>query len=167
MKQILQTERLILREFIIEDAQKMYELNSDFEVIKYAGDPAFDSVEQAKKFLENYSDYKRNGYGRWAVITKDTNEFIGWCGLKFNEENMVDIGFRFFRNVWNKGYATESAKAVLDYGFNSLMMNQIIARASSRNNASIRVLEKLSMNFWKIDDCEGIENSKYYRINTN
>ncbi len=95
----------------------MYELNTNLEVIKYTGDTSFESIQQAKLFLKNFTDYKRNGYGRWAVIFKESGEFIGWCGLKLNEENFTDIGFRFLKREWNNGFATESSEAVLAYGF--------------------------------------------------
>ena len=165
MKLIIETPRLILREFELNDAEKMWELNSDPDVIKFTGDPPFVSIDQAKEFIKNYRDYRENGYGRWAVITKDKNDFVGWCGLKLNEENFVDIGFRFFKKDWNKGYATESAKAGLNYGFSKLNLNEIIGRAASKNTASIRVLEKLNMDYWKKDNCKGIENSVYYKMN--
>ena len=93
MKIILETNRLILREFDIQDAKNMYELNLDTEVIQYTGDKAFNSIEDAESFLENYNDYQINGFGRWTVLLKSNKEFIGWCGLKLNEERFVDIGF--------------------------------------------------------------------------
>jgi ribosomal-protein-alanine N-acetyltransferase len=164
MIHIIETERLFLREFRTADAKHMFELNADPEVIRHTGDLPFVSLTEAKEFLENYSDYQVNGFGRWAVILKESEEFLGWCGLKLNEEQLVDIGFRFFRKNWNKGFATESAKATLAYGFNTLNIDAIIGRASSENKYSIRVLEKLNMNFWKLDTCNGIENSAYYRI---
>ena len=70
-----------------------------------------------------------------------------------------------FKNQWNKGYATESSLASLKYGFNNLKINEIIGRASADNKASVKVLEKLRMNFWKNDSCNGIENAVYYKIN--
>lgn len=164
MKYILKTERLILREFELTDAKCMFELNADPEVIQYTGDPSFKSVDEAKAFLENYSDYKRNSYGRWAVILKETNEFIGWCGLKYQDEGFVDLGFRFFKNQWRKGYASEAAKAVLRYGFETLKLDEIIGRVVSGNISSVRVLEKLNMQFQRYDTCHGFENTRYYRI---
>lgn len=164
MKVVLETERLFLREFILEDAQSMFDLNSDPEVIKYTGDPPFESVEQAKAFIQNYCDYKKNGFGRWAMISKAENEFIGWCGLKLNEEKFIDLGFRVFRKHWNKGYASEAAKACLAYGFQTLGFDEIIGRVLSENKASIKVLEKLGMQYWKNDTCHGFENARYYRI---
>lgn len=165
MKKIMETERLLLRELDISDTEQLFKLNSNSEVLRYTGDKPFLSISDAESFLRNYNDYKKNGFGRWAVISKESNDFLGWCGLKLNEEKMIDLGFRFFQIEWGKGYATESAKASLEFGFNRLNMNEIIGRASIDNKASIRVLEKLKMNFWKNDSCKGIENSVYYRMN--
>lgn len=167
MNTILTTERLMLREFELSDAKKMYELNVSNEVMKYTGDLPFVNVPEAIFFLNNYADYDNNGYGRWAVIEKSNNEFIGWCGLKLNEEGFVDIGFRFFEEHWGKGFATESAKACLDFGFDKLKLTEIIGRSASENKASIKVLEKLNMKFWKNDNCEGIANAKYFKITKN
>ena len=144
----------------------MWKLNMDPDVIKYTGDPPFESEEEAKFFLDNYNDYNKNGFGRWAVILKDTKEFIGWCGLKLNEDDLIDIGFRFFKKYLNNGYATESASACLQYGFNNLKLTEIIGRASAENIVSIIVLEKLQMNYWKTEVHDGIGNSVYYKINS-
>ena len=163
-KIILQTRRLILREFTLSDAQAMFDLNSDSEVIQHTGDNAFENVKEARDFLSSYSDYDRNGFGRWAVISKSTQEFLGWCGLKRNEEALVDLGYRFFKSQWNQGYATESSQACIEYGFHVLGLEQIIARVLPENKASVRVLEKLNMSHWKSGDCEGMGNALYYRI---
>ena len=165
MKTIIETKRLILREFSVLDAESLFDLNADPEVLRHTGDEAFSSVADAALFLSNYSDYQKNGFGRWAVMSKETNDFLGWCGLKLNEENRIDIGFRFIRNEWDKGFATESARACLEYGFNHLNMIEIIGRVSDDNKASINVLVKLGMNFWKAENCIGIENAVYYRVN--
>ncbi|MFD2562569.1 GNAT family N-acetyltransferase [Aquimarina rubra] len=164
MNIIVETDRLILREFCISDAKDFFTLNSDPEVLKYTGDLPFLSIKNAELFLKNYKEYKKNGFGRWAVLLKNTNQFIGWCGLKLNEENLIDIGFRFFKDHWSKGYATESAIASLKYGFYQLHLQEIIGRVDGENKASIRVLEKLGMKFWKKDPCNGIQNSSYYKI---
>lgn len=165
MNKITETKRLILRELCVSDSEHFFKLNSDPEVLKFTGDLPFSSVSDAEFFLNTYSDYQKNGFGRWAVISKESDKFLGWCGLKLNEENLIDLGFRFFQNEWGKGYATESAKASLEYGFNNLDIKEIIGRASLDNKASIKVLEKLHMNFWKNDNCKGIENSVYYKLN--
>ncbi|WP_299160642.1 GNAT family N-acetyltransferase [uncultured Tenacibaculum sp.] len=165
MIKIIETERLILRELMISDAEPFFNLNANSEVMRYTGDQPFSSISDAELFLKNYTDYKKNGFGRWAVILKESNEFVGWCGLKLNEEEFIDLGFRFFQKDWGKGYATEAAKASLKYGFKNLNLTNIIGRASIDNKASVRVLEKIGMIFWKNDSCKGIENSVYYKIN--
>ena len=76
-------------------------------------------------------------------------------------------GFGYLKKKWHKGYAYEAAIATLEYGFNILNMDEIIGRVSKDNIASIRVLEKLNMSFWKIDKCYGIKNAVYYRITIN
>ncbi len=167
MKIILETDRLLLRELNVEDAENFYNLNLNPNVIKYTGDAAFKSVEEARLFLENYHEYKRNGYGRWAVIHKETNQFIGWCGLKFDPvENETDIGFRFFETMWNRGYATESAIACLEYGFETLNLKRIIGRAMKENSASIQVLKKIGLEYERDTVFEG-QYAVIYKIEKN
>ncbi|MFY1046382.1 GNAT family N-acetyltransferase [Chryseobacterium sp. GP-SGM7] len=156
MKKILETNRLLLREFEIIDAESFYELNLNPNVIKYTGNSAFKDIDEAREFLENYSDYHKNGYGRWAVIDKFTNQFLGWCGLKYDEKlDETDIGFRFFEHFWNQGLATESAKACIDYGFKELNLKTILGRAMKENTASIKVLEKIGLQYEKDFDFDG------------
>lgn len=164
MNFITETKRLVLREFCTSDARDFYALNADPEVLRHTGDTAFGSLNEAAMFLENYSDYRENGFGRWAVIDKEKGDFLGWCGLKKNEEELVDLGFRLFRRAWGHGYATESALASLEYGFGPLGIQEIIGRASQENLASLRVLEKIGMDFWKYGSCAGIPKAVYYRI---
>lgn len=150
MKVILETPRLLLRELTPEDAENFYKLNENPNVTRYTGDGAFDSIEHARVFLENYQDYILNGYGRWAVINKQDKQFIGWCGLKYHEmKGETDIGFRFFEQQWNKGYATESTKVCLDYGFKHLNLKRIIGRAMKDNIGSIKVLQKIGLVYEK------------------
>lgn len=150
MKPVVETNRLLLREFNFDDAEDFYQLNLNPNVIKFTGNSAFKDIDEARRFLENYPDYKLNGYGRWAVICKESNNFIGWCGLKLGEvDNETDIGFRFFEDEWNKGYATESAKACVNYGFEKLQLKRVIGRAMKENIGSIKVLEKIGLEYEK------------------
>ena len=168
MKTILETARLLLRQFEISDADNFYELNLNPNVIKYTGNSAFKDIDEAKEFLENYSDYQRNGFGRWAVIEKSTNQFLGWCGLKYDEKlDETDIGFRFFEHFWNQGFAKESAKACIDYGFNELNLKTIVGRAMKENLASIKVLEKIRFQYDRDFDFEGKEGVIYRIENIN
>lgn len=164
MKTIAETKRLFIREFSLGDAKCFYDLNNDPEVMRYTGDKPFRSIEESQLLINNYDAYKKNGFGRNTLILKESNEIIGWCGLKRHEEGMVDLGFRLFQKYWNKGYATEASLKHLELGFNTYQIEEIIGRASHDNLASIAVLKKCGMKFWKNAPCEGIENSVYYRI---
>lgn len=163
---LIETDRIFLRKFELNDAQKMWELNSDPEVMRYTGDPPFESVDTALEFLKSYQEYEKSGFGRWAVINKKENNFVGWCGLK-QHDRYVDIGFRFFKAEWGKGYASESALACTHYAFNALNLEELVGRVASENKASVRVLEKLHMQFWKSDTCKGIDGALYYKVTRN
>ena len=163
MKNILETERLYLRQFTPDDASFHFALNSDPLVLQFTGDAAFSSEEGARSFLEQYDHYEKYGFGRWNCFRKIDGVFIGWCGLKFNEVQEIDLGYRFFRKEWNKGYATEAANACLDYGFDILKIKRIIGRVHPENSASIQVLKKVGMTYWKVDACGDDEGFLYYR----
>ncbi len=155
MIKTIETPRLYLREFTIEDAQLLIDLNSNPNVIRYTGDGPVKDLDEAKRILNDiiFPQYK-NKMGRWAVHLKSNDEFIGWCGLKFiADDNEIDLGYRFFENHWGKGYASESAKAVLDYGVNTLKLKNIIARAAKDNPASIAVIQKLGFVYLKDEYC--------------
>ncbi|HRH01543.1 MAG TPA: GNAT family N-acetyltransferase [Bacteroidia bacterium] len=148
MKAILETQRMLLREFDVADAPFFMELNASPEVLKYTGDKPFESLDLAKKFLLNYSEYQLHGMGRWLCVQKETFSPLGWCGLRYQTKTKeVDIGFRFLQKFWKMGFATEAAKACICYGFEKLHLNEIIGRAMVQNKASIVVLEKIGMNF--------------------
>lgn len=164
MKQVAETERLILREFSLEDAQDFYELNLDEEVMKYTADYVFQSVEESAELIRNYSEYEKTGFGRWTVVLKETHEVIGWCGLKYIASvDEVDLGYRLKRKYWNKGYATEACKTSLDIGFNQYNVDLIVGRTMTDNVASRRVLEKIGMTYWKEFDFEE-HPGVYYRF---
>ncbi|WP_185213550.1 GNAT family N-acetyltransferase [Sphingobacterium mizutaii] len=168
MKIILETDRLYLRELNIQDSEDFYNLNLNPNVIRYTGNSAFKNIEEAKQFLLNYQDYELNGFGRWAVIEKENEEFLGWCGLKYDKgNNETDIGFRFFEEKWNKGYATEIAKACVEYGFEKLNLKTIIGRAMKNNIASIKVLEKIGLQFVNEFDFDESNIGLIYKIENN
>lgn len=150
MKIISQTPRLLIREIETEDAEAIFELNQNPIVIRYTSDPAFKNIADAQHLIETViqPQYKNYGHGRWAVLIKDTNTFIGWCGLKFMPEfNQVDLGYRYMQDFWGKGYATEAAMASLNYGFTQFNYPQIIGRVMKKNLSSIKVLQKCGMTF--------------------
>ena len=158
MQIIFETPRLILGQFTEDDAGLILDLNSYPEIVKYVHEPVLITEEQAKKIIADIilPQYKNN-LGRWATYTKSNNEFIGWCGLKYlADKDEIDLGYRFKKNAWGKGYATEAAKHTLDHGFNNLDLKLIIGRAHIENIASIKVLEKIGMQFISeeiVDNC--------------
>lgn len=164
MNIVKETERLILREFDISDAQTFYELNLNEEVMRYTADKVFASVDESADLISNYKEYKKNGYGRWTVVLKETNEVLGWCGLKYIESvQEVDLGYRLHKKYWNKGFATEASKASLAIGFEQYGLDLIVGRTMRENAASIKVLEKTGMTYWKDFDFEE-HPGVYYRI---
>lgn len=155
---ILESARLRFRESTPGDAEHMFALNSDPEVVQYTGDGPFASIQEARDFLENYVNvFRRFQRGRWLLELKSTGEVIGWCGLKFHEDNSeTDVGYRLFKKHWGNGYATEAAKAAIAYGFDTLQLDRIVAHARKENIASLKVLEKCGMKIIGEDnDCDG------------
>jgi RimJ/RimL family protein N-acetyltransferase len=148
----IETKRLILRNILPTDVDGMFELDSDPEVHKYLGNKPFttkrQSEENIKGVLKQYEDF---GIGRWAMVHKETNEFMGWSGLKFNtvmlnkHTNFYDVGYRIIKRFWGKGYATESSIAALDYGFNTLYLDSIYGITEKGNQASHHVLLKIGL----------------------
>jgi RimJ/RimL family protein N-acetyltransferase len=157
MKSILTTERLYLREFGDEDSILLVALNNDPEVTRYTGEGSIDKKEAERVLREVILPQYKNKIGRWAVHLKSNDEFIGWCGLKHIESlNEIDLGYRFFRKHWGKGYATEASKAVISYGLNTMKFKTIVARAAVENLNSIKVLEKSGLKFQE----EGFEHGE-------
>lgn len=122
MSVILETPRLILRQFTQADATLILQLNSVPDIVKYVHEPILKTESGAKHILENIilPQYENNPV-RWAIHTKAGNEFIGWCGLKhLPESDDIDLGYRLRKACWGKGYATEAARYTLFYGFNTI-----------------------------------------------
>ena len=164
MKAVIQTQRFYLREKLPSDAKDMYLLNANPEVIKYTGDPPFKDEAEALDFIHNYTHFKEHGFGRWVIVDKKTNQYLGWCGLKKHSNGMIDLGYRIKKEYWGQGIASESAFACLEYGFQTLGMKEIVGRSASANQASIRILEKIGMKYWKKDTCDGIQDAVWYKI---
>jgi ribosomal-protein-alanine N-acetyltransferase len=150
VKLVLETERLILREYVENDASAFFQLNSDLEVMRYVPDKPMKSVDQAREILITHpiADYSQHGYGRWACLLRTTGQHIGFCGLKYLPElKEIDLGFRFLPSHWGKGFATEASQAAIHHGFTNFALDQIVGLAHPDNHGSIRVLEKVGMQF--------------------
>ncbi len=149
MKIYLETERLILREILQEDAEAFFAMDSNPEVVKYVGIKPLTDINQSVKMIESIrNQYIENGIGRWAVVRKEDRKLVGWSGLKLikeinNHQNIYDLGYRFTPEYWGIGYATETSIAVLNYAFNEMKLNKVFAYADVENDASNHVLKKL------------------------
>ena len=155
MKIYIETERLILRELLPADAKGMFALNSNPNVLQYLGIQPITTLDECRKSIRFIRDqYVRNGIGRWAVVLKDSYEFIGWSGLKFvdemtinNHQNHYDLGYRFIEKFWGQGYGYESAQAIVNYGLQQLKIAKIHAFLNPNNIGSKRILEKCGLKY--------------------
>lgn len=141
----LDTPRLLLRVHREEDAPFMVRLNSDPEVVRYVGDGPLDPAKARELIAGLRRQFRERGLGRLIVVEKATGEPVGWCGLKLLDDGVVDLGYRFLRDRWGRGYATEAGAAALAYGFETLGLREIRAHALAPNEASFRVMRKLGM----------------------
>jgi [ribosomal protein S5]-alanine N-acetyltransferase len=146
---ILETPRLILRELTEDDARAVLILNSSPNVMRYLGNEAllFSPEEAIAMFRTRiFPAYAQHGMDRWAVVLRETNTLIGLCGLRYlPRTSEYDLGYRYLESHWGKGYATECAGAVLEWGRAQLPGARIVGKAFLENTASIRVLEKIGM----------------------
>ena len=153
-----ETERLWLRPFTMDDVEPSYEMNLDSEVSRYTGDGGIQSLETIRERIQEdvLGDYARFGYGRFAVVHKKDQRFIGFSGLKYLERyKSVDIGYRLMRDYWGKGLATEASKPFIDMGFEQLNLNRIIGLVLPENKASVKVLKKLGLQYSHLIEEEG------------
>ncbi len=149
----LHSARLLLRPIQLEDAEGMFELNNAGDVLKNTGDKPFADLDEVKLFIKNYDQFKKYKMGRFTLIEKSSNKYIGWCGLKYNDETKeVNLGYRLIPQFRGKGLATEAAEICLDYGFETLNLEEIIGRAISENTPSIKILRNIGMVFEKSFD---------------
>ena len=161
---IIETERLLLREFTEGDAEFIFELVNEPGWIQNIGDRGVRTLEDARRFISDKlaASYAKFGFGLYLVELKETGASAGMCGLvKRDSLEDVDIGFAFLEKFWSKGYAFESASAVMDYAQNTLGLKRLAAIVSPDNRGSIKVLEKLGMHFERMikmpDDTEEIK----------
>jgi len=150
---VLETERLLIRQLSTEDAGFILELLNEPSFIRNIGDRGVRTIEGANAYILNgpVASYAKNGFGLYLVKLKETDESIGMCGLiKRDTLEDVDIGYAFLPRFWSKGYAFESARAVKEYAKNTIGLNRIVAIVDPENGGSIRVLEKIGLQFEKM-----------------
>jgi RimJ/RimL family protein N-acetyltransferase len=148
MHVFLETDRLILRRFTMDDVDRIVALDSDPEVTRYVTGGVPTTREEAEtEYLPAYLAYYERwpGYGFWAVVEKASGEFIGWFHLRPEPGHPADepeLGYRFVRAAWGKGYGTEGSRALVRVAFEELGASRVLASAMAVHTASRRVMEK-------------------------
>ncbi len=148
---VLETERLILRRFNVDDAEFTLKLVNEPSFLRYIGDKQVRNVEGARQYILNgpVASYERNQFGLNLVELREAHTPIGMCGLLKREElSSPDIGFAFLPQFWNKGFAFEAATAVLQDARERLRLERILAITSLDNDASIKLIHGLGFNFY-------------------
>ena len=135
---IIETERLILREYTPEDFDALYEIMSDPETMRHY--PAPFDADRTRRWIEwNLENYEQYGFGLWAVVLKETGEFIGDCGITIQDidgEKLPEIGYHIHKKYWRRGFAKEAARAVRDWAFTNTQYSAVYSYMKYTNVAS-------------------------------
>lgn len=153
---IIETERLYLRTWETSDVQPYWAINQDPKVIEFLPGPM--TMEAVNQFIvaKNQQQAER-GFTLWATELKATRELIGFVGLNYTNWEAhftpaVEVGWRLGSRYWGNGYATEGAEAALEFGFNTIGLNEIVSFTVPMNNRSLRVMEKIGLRYDPKDD---------------
>lgn len=147
---VIETDRLLIRRFSLDDAEAYWPLVSNPDVLRYTGEQAVASIAAVRDLLESrpLRDYQLYGYGRMACIDKHSGRLIGFSGLKYLDDmDETDVGYRFVPEAWGKGYATESAAAIMARQAAEFGLRRIIGLVEPANAGSVGVLKKLGLTF--------------------
>ena len=163
---MIETKRLIIKPYVINDAIRAFSLFNDKDVmafIPYGIDKSIqDTQDRINKYLIHFNNY---GFGKYVLIDKFNNELIGDCGIcRIENTEINELGYRIKKKYWNQGFATEAAKALIDYAFGTLKFNEIHAIVEKQNSKSIYILER-KLGFENIGQiyCYG-ENFELYKL---
>lgn len=160
---ILETERLILRKFKLEDAEEVFKnWGSDDEVSKYVRWSTHKTIEDTKEYLESVMDKYRNNEFEWALSLKDTGELIGAMVAFISEDDRYEIGYNIARKHWRKGYTTEALRTVMDYLINEVGIKKFICSHAKLNPASGAVMQKVGFKYVKDEFVEKFDKSEKF-----
>ena len=163
MNFVLETPRLVLREFVPADADALARVISDPQTMRYYPAP-YDRVGVEDWIARNLRRYQRDGHGLWAIDLKSAGEMIGDCGITLQEvddERLPEIGDHLRLDFWGHGYAIEAARACRDYGFAQLNIDLLISLIRPDNVPSRRVAERNGMTVWKETNRAGLKHLVY------
>ena len=161
-----ETDRLILREITREDFDNWYEILSDPETMKYYPRP-YDRAGVQRWVDWTLNNYAQYGFGLWAVILKETGEFIGDCGITMQNihgQLLPEIGYHIHKKHWRKGYASEAARKCMEYAFHTLSFPAVYSYMNAANAASYGVALKNGMKFIEEYEDEAHELTWVYAI---
>lgn len=160
---IIETKRLILREFCTDDLETAYLLFNDAIVQKYLSPENKRTYSQLEQTLKSLSErWKERSFGIWCVCSKSDNKMIGYCGFQYFENTSnIEIVFAYLESVWGKGFATEVADSCLQFGFENLNFSRVFAATHIENLASKSVLSKIGMKFVENRNLHKIDASVY------
>ena len=150
---ILETERLILRQASIDDAEIILTLLNEPSFIRNIGDRGIRTLSEAYDYILTrfIASYENHGFGMYLVLMKETGAPAGICGLVKREGlDDVDIGYAFLPQHWSRGYASESALAVGEYARDTIGLNRLVGITDPENHASVRALKKIGLKFEKM-----------------
>jgi [ribosomal protein S5]-alanine N-acetyltransferase len=161
---LIETNRLILREFQRRDLQELAPILADPKVMKFST-TGVNSVAQVEKKIEGFiACYEELGFGKWAVILKESNQLLGYCGIavdRIDDKDEKELGYRLDSRYWGQGLATEAASAAIKYGFEQLKLAYVLGVVEPANLASVRVLEKVGMRHERATIFHGVEMDVY------
>jgi RimJ/RimL family protein N-acetyltransferase len=148
---MVESERLIFREFTLDDLPELIEQRSDPDVAKFLGGTKLQNPEALAKRIRFYmSCYKTHGFGMSAMLWRPTGEMIGSAGLQpLDGTDEIEVGYSMVKEYWGKGIGTEAARAWMDHGFRNHGLDRIVAVAHTENTASRHIMEKLGMTYEK------------------
>jgi [ribosomal protein S5]-alanine N-acetyltransferase len=149
---LIETPRLLIRYFKIEDVDLLFEVFSDPDVMRFSIKGPLTKFETQQFINRCIEAYPNLGYSQYAVVLKESNMLIGHCGFfdqTIDNHVEVELGYRYAKLYWGKGLATEAACACRDYGFSQRLFKRIISIIEPDNIASIRVAEKAGLTFEK------------------
>ena len=150
----IKTDRLYLRELTHDDTKALHQILGDAEAMRYY--PSTYSIERTKEWIDrSIASYQVQEFGLWAVFMKESNQFIGQCGISMqliDGESVPEIGYHLHKNFWNQGLATEAASACLHYGFTQFNLNALYIHTYIKNIPSQRIAEKIGMSKIKTYD---------------
>jgi RimJ/RimL family protein N-acetyltransferase len=159
---IVETDRLILRQLSVEDAPFILDLLNQPAWLRFIGDRGVRTIGDAERHIRTVymASYERHGFGLYLTELKKGSTPIGMCGLIKRESlDDVDIGFVFLPQFWSRGYAFEAASAIMQYARNLLKLNRLVAIATPDNERSIKLLKRLGLAFERMmmDPQDGVE----------